>query len=161
MRIFLKALAGICCIALLMCGCSTSEEERIKVPTGTYCATRPDNTVTEIILTDKTITINNSEFLHCNELATIERVFSERADAAAEGLKLTEEDEKKIADECMAIDFKKYNGVPLSYRIADTGENECNIHTFDEEGEKIWGLFMTYYGNDGTIGFEEFYYKPV
>ena len=75
-----------------------------------------------------------------------------------EGLQLSDAEKNRIIDEANHFDFAAYDGLEVPYDLEELYGTDVNLNAKNENGEPIWGLGLTYYGDDRTIGFGDGYY---
>ncbi|MGN0591090.1 hypothetical protein [Ruminococcus sp.] len=153
----LHGLLALCCaMVLCLCACGKTDPEPqqgVSVPLGTYTYTYEDGSTSQIVVEEKTFTIENGDYTSCPAFAAANHIFAASAEASKEGLRLSEEEKQRIAEEAGQFDFAAYDGVAVPYDLEQVDETDVNLNGETENGEPIWGLQLSYHGNDGTIGF--------
>lgn len=151
------------CFMTLTCfsGCNETpqgNQQELSVPFGTYAYTYEDGSVSQIIVDETSFMIQNGDYQYCPSIAALTRIEDAVIHAQAEGLALSEDAQKQIAEEAKSLDFSSYDHVAVPYHLELVDVNVVNLVAEDENHEKIWGLQLTYYADDSTIGFGDGYY---
>lgn len=149
-------LAAILCLSA--CGKTDSEQQSASVPFGTYVYTYEDGSTSQITVDAHTFRIQNGDYSSCASFAIASRIIAASAEAQKEGLLLSDAEKSRIIDEANHFDFASYDGLGVPYDLEELYGTDVNLNAKNENGEPIWGLGLTYYGDDRTIGFGDGYY---
>lgn len=152
----LLCLAAILCLSA--CGKTDSEQQSASVPFGTYVYTYEDGSTSQITVDAHTFRIQNGDYSSCASFAIASRIIAASAEAQKEGLLLSDAEKSRIIDEANHFDFAAYDGLEVPYDLEELYGTDVNLNAKNENGEPIWGLGLTYYGDDRTIGFGDGYY---
>lgn len=155
-RLPLFCLAVTLCLSA--CGKTDSEQQGASVPFGTYVYTYEDGSTSQITVDAHTFRIRNGDYSSCASFAIASRIFAASAEAQKEGLQLSDAEKSRIIDEANHFDFASYDGLEVPYDLEELYGTDVNLNAKNENGEPIWGLGLTYYGDDRTIGFGDGYY---
>ena len=146
------------CLAVTLClsACSKtdSEQQSASVPFYTY----EDGSTSQITVDAHTFRIQNGDYSSCAPFAIASRIFAASAEVKKEGLQLSDAEKNRIIDEANHFDFAAYDGLEVPYDLEELYGTDVNLNAKNENGEPIWGLGLTYYGDDRTIGFGDGYY---
>lgn len=157
-----KRRFAMLCLAVTLClsACSKtdSEQQSASVPFGTYVYTYEDGSTSQITVDAHTFRIQNGDYSSCAPFAIASRIFAASAEVKKEGLQLSDAEKNRIIDEANHFDFAAYDGLEVPYDLEELYGTDVNLNAKNENGEPIWGLGLTYYGDDRTIGFGDGYY---
>lgn len=155
-RFAMLCLAVTLCLSA--CGKTDLEQQSASVPFGTYVYTSEDGSTSQITVDAHTFRIQNGDYSYCAQIAIASRIFAASAEVKKEGLQLSDAEKNRIIDEANHFDFAAYDGLEVPYDLEVLYETDVNLNAKNENGEPIWGLGLTYYGDDRTIGFGDGYY---
>lgn len=151
-RFAMLCLAVTLCLSA--CGKTDSEQQGASVPFGTY----EDGSTSQITVDAHTFRIQNGDYSSCAPFAIASRIFAASAEVKKEGLQLSDAEKSRIIDEANSFDYAAYDGLEVPYDLGELYGTDVNLNAKNENGEPIWGLGLTYYGDDRTIGFGDGHY---
>ena len=149
-------LAAILCLSA--CSKTDSEQQSASVPFGTYVYTYEDGSTSQITVDAHTFRIQNGDYSYCAQIAAGRRLLAAWGEQHKEGYSLSDEEKNKIVEEVNSFDYAAYDGLEVPYDLEELYGTDVNLNAKNENGEPIWGLGLTYYGDDRTIGFGDGYY---
>lgn len=157
-----KRRFAMLCLAVTLClsACSKtdSEQQSASVPFGTYVYTYEDGSTSRITVDAHTFRIQNGDYSYCAQIAAGRRLFAAWGEQDKKGYSLSDEEKNKIVEEANSFDYAAYDETSVPYYLERMEEPDVNLIAENENGEPIWGLQLTYYGDDRTIGFGDGYY---
>lgn len=145
-------------LCLSACGKTDSEQQSASVPFGTYVYTYEDGSTSQITVDAHTFRIQNGDYSYCAQIAAGRRLLAAWGEQHKEGYSLSDEEKNKIVEEVNSFDYAAYDGLEVPYDLEELYGTDVNLNAKNENGEPIWGLGLTYYGDDRTIGFGDGYY---